>query len=160
MSETALPYEQWIEDALRGVVRRALDHTVRHGLIGDHHFFITFTTTAPGVVLNKELLARYPQEMTIVLQHQFDDLVVDETGFGVTLRFGGRPTRLSIPYAAITAFGDPSVNFGLQLQGLTAEASVGSDGIEATVSREQSDEPPTPAPGPGQVIALDTFRKK
>ena len=157
MNETALPYEQWIEEALRAVIRRALDHTVRYGLIGDHHFFITFATTAPGVVLPKELLARYPQEMTIVLQHQFQDLSVDEHGFSVTLRFGGRPTRLGVPFAAVSAFGDPSVNFGLQLQGLAEEASVGSEAIEAEASPEQGDEPAAP---PGQVIALDTFRKK
>ena len=93
-----------------------LQHTAEHGLSGGHHFYLTFTTGADGVELAPDLRAKYPDEMTIVLQHQFWDLTVENDRFGVTLKFRGQPARIVIPFAAISAFGDPSVNFGLQLK--------------------------------------------
>ena len=151
MTTSELPYDRWLEDALRGVIRLALAHTADYGLPGQHHFYLTFATGADGVEMSPELRARYPEEMTIVLQHQFWDLTVQDNLVAVTLKFHGRPSRLVIPLTAISAFGDPSVNFGLQLKTLSVEADA-EDG--------EAGEPAKREPGSGQVIALDTFRKK
>ena len=151
MTTSELPYDRWLEDALRGVIRLALAHTAEYGLPGQHHFYLTFATGADGVEMSPELRARYPEEMTIVLQHQFWDLTVQDDLVAVTLKFHGRPSRLVIPLTAISAFGDPSVNFGLQLKTLSVEAD-SEDG--------EAGEPAKREPGSGQVIALDTFRKK
>jgi uncharacterized protein len=155
MTTSELPYDRWLEEALRGVIRRALAHTAEYGLPGAHHFYITFATDAEGVELPAALRAKYPEEMTIVLQHQFWDLTVQDEFASVTLKFHGRPSRLVIPLSAITAFGDPSVNFGLQLKTLSAEA--GEKGGEEA---ETATEPAKREPSSGEVIALDTFRKK
>ena len=156
MTDSELPYDSWLEEALRGVIRRALQHTAERGLTGSHHFYLSFATGAEGVELAPDLRAKYPDEMTIVLQHQFWDLIVEDDRFGVTLKFRGQPARIVIPFAAISAFGDPSVNFGLQLKTLSAELvsqgageAAGEDGTGAGKSG-----------GSGQVIALDSFRKK
>lgn len=173
----SLPYGLWVEDALRGVVRRALEHSARFGLVGDQHYYISFRTSDAGVDIPGHLRARYPEEMTIVLQHQFWDLEVGTEAFSVSLRFGGRLSPLRIPFAAITGFGDPSVNFGLQFSGSPPPAS--SRGAAAEVSPqlpaqkpESERRPPAKAdeakgegrPGggdkTGRVIAIDTFRKK
>ncbi|QLH40456.1 MAG: hypothetical protein HWD60_18035 [Defluviicoccus sp.] len=159
MSNDELPYDRWLEEALRGVIRRALLYTADHGLAGDHHFYITFTTNAPGVEVAPDLRARYPEEMTIVLQHQFWDLTVEEDWFSVTLKFHGRSSQLLVPLAAITAFGDPSVNFGLQLKTLAGEGDEDETGDEIEPPDEE-DLTPAPEETGGQVIALDTFRKK
>lgn len=162
MISDSLPYDQWIEDALRGVVHQALLHTSQYGLPGDHHFYVTFRTTAEGVRLAPELRAEHPDEMTIVLQHQFWDLEVDDEAFSVSLNFHGRPQRLHVPLKALTAFGDPSVNFGMHLKTVGVSAA----GDEETVEEESSDSaaesraPEPPAPETGEVVALDTFRKK
>lgn len=154
MLTPTLSYDLWIDEALRGVIRRALGFVAEHGLPGQHHFYITFATDAPGVELSAELAARYPKEMTIVLQHQFWDLAVGDDAFSVTLKFQGRTSRLRIPFAAISGFGDPSVNFGVQLKAL---------GVAAPAMA--ADARPIAAPGDdtagsGEVIALDSFRKK
>ncbi len=166
MSEV-LNYELWIEESLRSVIRRALIHTAEHGLPGSHHFYITFHTGSPGTELAPELKARYPDEMTIVLQHQFWDLTVDDDSFSVTLRFHGKPQRLCIPFSAISAFGDPSVNFGLQLKadkrsaenapraGATVVLERPSLTRPETASRSQSEKRDG-----AEVVTLDTFRKK
>ena len=151
MTTSELPYDRWLEDALRGVIRQTLTHTAEHGLPGAHHFYLTFATGADRVEMSPDLRARYPEEMTIVLQHQFWDLTVQDDLVAVTLKFQGRPSRLVIPLSAISAFGDPSVNFGLQLKTLSVEAEE-----EAGEGRE----PAKQQPESGQVIALDTFRKK
>jgi hypothetical protein len=162
MISDSLPYDQWIEDALRGVVHQALLHTSRHGLPGNHHFYITFRTSAEGVRLAPELRAEYPDEMTIVLQHQFWDLEVDDEGFGVSLNFRGRPQHLRVPLAALTAFGDPSVNFGMHLKTVVA----GEPEDEETLDRAAPDDdaaindPEPPKTDMGEVVALDKFRKK
>jgi len=159
MTTAEIPYDKWLDEALRGVIHRALTDTAANGLPGAHHFYITFETGAPGVVLPDELRRRYPDEMTIILQHQFWELSVEPDAFAVTLKFGGRHTRLTVPLAAITAFGDPSVNFGLQLKPRSDEQELAEDSGEED---EQSDGPPATAGegARGEVIALDTFRKK
>ena len=116
MATDHIRYDVLARDALRGVLRRVLTDAAEHGLPGEHHFFITFLSTAEGVKLSPRLLAQYPEEMTIILQHQFWDLVVTEDRFEVGLSFGGIPERLVVPFAAIKSFLDPSVQFGLQFE--------------------------------------------
>ena len=107
-------YDLLVQDALRGVVRQVLTEVARNGLQGEHHFFITFKTATPGLRLSNRMRERYPDEMTIILQHQFWGLTVTDGGFEVGLSFNNMPERLSVPFAAITMFQDPSVNFGLK----------------------------------------------
>ena len=155
MVDTTLRYDKWIEEALRGVIRRALAHAADHGMPGNHHFYLTFRTDAPGVDLPSWLKAQHPEEMTVVLQHQFWDLAVDEEEFSVTLKFRGRDTRIRVPIAAIGAFVDPSVNFGLQLQRLPTQSAAGEE------PAEDGEAPPIATNGEiAEVITLDTFRKK
>ena len=116
MATDHIRYDVLARDALRGVLRRVLSDAAEHGLPGEHHFFITFLSTAEGVKLSPRLLAQYPEEMTVILQHQFWDLTVSDVAFDVGLSFGGITERLSIPFDAITAFVDPSVQFGLQFE--------------------------------------------
>src|SRR5579864_7932453 len=116
MATDHIRYDVLARDALRGVLRRVLTDAAAHGLPGEHHFFITFLSKAEGVKLSPRLLAQYPDEMTIILQHQFWDLVVSEDRFEVGLSFGGIPERLTVPFSAIKSFFDPSVQFGLQFE--------------------------------------------
>ncbi len=173
MITDSLRYDKWIEEALRGVIRRVLVQTAAEGLPGDHHFYITFRTKADGVVLPGKLLAQHPDEMTIVLQHQFDDLVVDEDAFQVTLYFKGKGERLRVPLAAVTAFADPSVNFGLELKtikvpGKALDLASGSEDPAAAAGAPTGDgeaispdnDQSAKEDKMGQVIALDAFRKK
>ena len=114
MATDHIRYDVLARDALRGVLRKVLTDAAAHGLPGEHHFFITFVSKAEGVKLSSRLLAQYPEEMTIILQHQFWDLTVLEDRFEVGLSFGGIPERLIVPFSAIKSFLDPSVKFGLQ----------------------------------------------
>ncbi len=114
MAEHELRYDRMVEDALRSVVSKALTHVAERGLPGNHHFYITFRTDHPGVVMPESLRARYPGEMTIVLQYQFWGLEVGDDAFGVTLSFSNVPERLIVPFDSVSAFADPSVRFGLQ----------------------------------------------
>lgn len=154
-------YEAMAQDALRGVVRSALKRAATPPLPGAHHFYITFKTEAPGVSAPPDLLSKYPDEMTIVLQHQYQDLAPGETFFTVTLKFGGQPKRLSIPYAAVTRFYDPSVQFLLQFE--TVDAAPAE---EAPVPAKPSKAKKAPAPAAvtdedePKVVSLDQFRKK
>ncbi|HEX7966849.1 MAG TPA: ClpXP protease specificity-enhancing factor SspB [Stellaceae bacterium] len=140
-----------VESALRGVVREALARAAANGLPGAHHFYITFRTRSPGIRIPDYLATQYPDEMTIVLEHQFWDLEVTEPCFAVTLSFQNRPERLVIPFESITAFADPAVKFGLQFQAAPAEAEAAP--VPAEAKPEKADKP-------GEVVALDTFRKK
>jgi len=151
-------YDALQQEALRGVVRSALKLAAAKGLPGDHHFYITFKTHAPGVTLPRELLEQYPDEMRIALQHQYWDLAPGETFFSVTLQFGGQPKRLSIPYAAVTRFYDPSVQFLLQFE---APPSASADAKALAATPAEPDAPPV-APGDGEakIVSLDQFRKK
>jgi hypothetical protein len=122
-AEPTIDYESLAQEAMRGVVRTVLAQTAKSGLAGDHHFYISFDTEAPGVSLSKRLKEKYPREMTIVLQHRFWDLAVTEQRFEVKLTFDGIPERLVVPFAAIKVFFDPSVRFGLQFE----DPSLGPD---------------------------------
>ncbi len=154
--EEAFRYDKMVERALRGVVRQALDEVASEGLIDDHHFYITFLTEHAGVTLPQYLHDRYPGEMTIVLQHQFYDLEVNEEKFSVMLSFNNVPERLTIPLAAITIFADPSVNFALQFQPLTEEGEdeIHFEAEELDVDGEDKQKKK------GEVVSLDSFRKK
>jgi hypothetical protein len=123
MATDHIRYDILAQDALRGMVRTVLEDIARSGLPGDHHFFITFDTGGEGVKVSQRMRAQYPQDMTIVLQHQFWDLIVTEERFEVGLSFGGIPERLIVPFAAITTFADPSVQFALQFQDVNAEGA-------------------------------------
>jgi uncharacterized protein len=171
MATDHIRYDVLARDALRGVLRRVLADAAEHGLPGDHHFFITFVSTAEGVKLSPRLLAQYPEEMTVILQHQFWDLVVTEDRFEVGLSFGGIPERLVIPFSAIKSFFDPSVQFGLQFETsdsapatdegqATAAPAASVPQVAATAAKEtDKDEPEKPSEG-AEVVRLDRFRKK
>jgi hypothetical protein len=159
-----LPYDAWTEEALRGVVARAVRHVAEHGLPGNHHFYISFRTDHAGVGVPDRLRAQYPEEMTIVLQHQFWDLRLDEDAatISVGLSFGGVPAKLSLPLAAITGFADPSVNFGLRFQ--TPADTVGGP-VPPAAAPEQLPADAGSSDGPAeeakpQVVSLDAFRRK
>ena len=119
-SDSTIDYEALTQEAMRGVVRRVLQDTAKLGLPGEHHFYVSFDTLAPGVVLSKRLRDKYAEEMTIVLQHRFWDLIVNDHRFEVKLTFDGIPERLVVPFKAIRVFFDPSVRYGLQFESVTA----------------------------------------
>lgn len=146
MGEEGLRYDAMVEQALRGVVRRALSYAAERGLPGDHHFYVTFHTNDPGVDIPAQLRTRYPNEMTIVLQHQFWGLDVGEEAFGVTLSFSDVPERLTIPFSAISAFADPSVRFGLQFDSGQAEEG---DAVTPVAAPEQRQQPIPQSPYDG-----------
>jgi hypothetical protein len=158
-AQDLMHYEAMAQDALRGVVKAALKRAAApEGLPGAHHFYITFKTDAAGVSGPQDLLGKYPDEMTIVLQHQYWDLAPGETFFSVTLQFGGQPKRLSIPYAAVTRFYDPSVQFLLQFEA-PPPASADSKALPAPPF-EGDGQPAAPADGEAKIVSLDQFRKK
>ena len=171
MATDHIRYDVLARDALRGVLRRVLTDAAEHGLPGDHHFYITFLSTADGVKLSPRLLAQYPEEMTIILQHQFWDLVVTEERFEVGLSFGGVPERLVVPFASIKSFLDPSVKFGLQFEPSDVEdeqPATNLPGVSAASAlpvaatgpaAEDKDAPAKPGEG-AEVVRLDRFRKK
>ena len=134
-------YDILTQDALRSVVRTVLEDAARNGLPGEHHFYIAFDTRAEGVKLSQRMRAQYPEEMTVVLQHQFWDLVVTEEQFEVGLSFGGVPERVVVPFAAIKSFVDPSVQFGVQFELLVA-ADVGAGGNADAVERPPAEHRP------------------
>ena len=165
MATDHIRYDVLARDALRGVLRRVLTDAAEHGLPGEHHFFITFLSTAEGVKLSPRLLAQYPEEMTVILQHQFWDLVVTDDRFEVGLSFGGIPERLVVPFHSIKSFFDPSVQFGLQFETSDAAPSTEESQPAAAASvpqvpaPETKDEPEKPSEG-AEVVRLDRFRKK
>ena len=164
MAEDLIRYDILAQEALRGVVRKVLSEVARTGLPGEHHFFISFVTKAAGVRLSQRLLEQYDKEMTIVLQNQFNNLKVSETGFEVELSFEGRPETLVIPFSAIKGFFDPSVQFGLQFD---VERSVPEE-TEAAPPEQLVVPPASSSPKPAsaaeptgeKVVSLDSFRKK
>ena len=159
MAQDLFDYPKMVETALRGVMREALTQTAREGLPGDHHFYITFRTRAPGVGLPAYLLGKFPDEMTIVLQHQFRALEVADDAFSVNLSFQSRSERLRIPFAAVTTFADPSVNFGLQFEVPAASPAE----VAALPAQILPPEPEKPAEQPrpaAEVVTLDKFRKR
>jgi hypothetical protein len=161
MPTDLIRYDLLAQDALRGVVRRVLVDAAREGLPGDHHFYITFDTRAPGVRLSNRMREKYPQEMTVVLQHQFWDLVVTEHTFEVGLSFGGIPERLLIPFESVKGFFDPSVQFGLQFEvagaegGQPGEASVREIAPPASAALAPVDAPAPKKPASRDKVARD-----
>lgn len=150
MGNDVIGYEALMQDALRSVVRAALQTAAgSNGLPGGHHFYLTFRTKAPGVVLSDQLAQRFPDEMTIVLEHQYWDLEVYQDRFRVVLKFGGLPQGVVVPFSAMTRFYDPSVRFGLQFET--------KDGAEP-VAQEITD--PAPQNLTGAVVSIDAFRRK
>ena len=183
MALDLIRYDILAQAALRGVVRTVLADAAKKGLPGEHHFKITFNTKAPGVRLSERMRARFPQEMTIVLQHQFWDLAVAEHSFEVGLSFGGIAEKIGVPFEAVTAFFDPAVQFGFQFETIEAAAAGDSPAvappaekpIDSATKRPAAEtkpealpapgasappDPPGPDSGGGEVVRLDRFRKK
>jgi uncharacterized protein len=184
MAVDHIRYDLLVQEALRGLVRTVLGDAAKNGVPGEHHFYVTFDTGADGVRLSPRMRAQYAEEMTVVLQHQFWDLVVNEDGFEVGLSFGGIPERVAVPFSAIKGFFDPSVQFGLQFEeiGEAAAEARGEKqqgaGVRPPAEHRGAPSPlvaaPTPAnpdlerkapdepekPASGEVVRLDRFRKK
>ncbi|MEO0714534.1 MAG: ClpXP protease specificity-enhancing factor SspB [Pseudomonadota bacterium] len=155
-----LGYEALTQAAMRGVVREALRAAETEGALpGDHHFYITFRTKAPGVKIADHLVERFPQDMTIVIQHQFWDLEVTDRHFEIILKFSGIPQHLSIPFAAIQRFVDPSVDFGLSFENENRAANADVIAPAATAPAVP-DAPPAQASDNDTVVSLDQFRRK
>ena len=138
MCEGPVDYARLVREALLEVPRRALRLAAREGLPGEHHFYLSFRTGHPGVSVSPSLRARHPEEMTVVLQHQYWDLAVGDDAFSVTLRFGGVPERLHVPFAALTAFADPAAEFGLRFD-RPGEATVVQEKKEGAARTEADD---------------------
>lgn len=149
MSKGEIDYSAWVDEALRGVLRRTLEVVIEKGLPGQHHLLISFRTDQDDVDIPAALRHSYPEEMTIVLQHQFWDLVVDDEAFEVSLRFGGQPARLRIPWQAIQSFVDPEAEFGLRFRDEVSPRL--GDGIGAAEIDPEA---------PGTIVSLEDFRKK
>lgn len=170
MSDDLIRYDVLAQEALRGLVRKVLSEVARTGLPGEHHFFITFDTNHTGVRISSRLKAQYPNDMTVVLQHQFWDLTVTESAFEVGLSFNGVPERLFVPFTSITAFVDPHASFGLKFD--QAPAEEGEEPVAADIAEAEAAIEPALAAAegalaePGQedksadVVSLDSFRKK
>lgn len=173
--DETLDYPAMIDNAMRNVVRDAILQVMAHGLPGDHHFFISFRTDFPGVEISPAIQARYPEEMTIVVQHQYQNLDAWDEGFTVTLSFNNIPEKLVVPFAALTAFADPSIKFGLQFHTRDTSAESGQDdesvSCPATGKKKNTpppsasfdEEPPSDDHSPAndeKVLSIDAFRKK
>ena len=175
LPDSLLPYDRWIEQAYRRVMIRALNHAAAEGLPGAHHFYVTFRTDDPGTIVPKRMLAQYPTEMTIVLQHQFWDLKVDEAThtLSVGLSFGNVPTTLVVPLRAITGFADPQVRLVLRFTAAHADDVAGAApgagpapvpaepqaALAGPAAAPDAEAGPPPDPTP-QVVSLDAFRKR
>jgi uncharacterized protein len=181
MATDLIRYDLLVQDALRSVVRKVLADTARNGLIGEHHFNIAFKTQAPGVVTPAAVKSRFPDEMSIILQHEFWDLVVREDAFEVSLNFSRKPERWIVPFDSITGFTDPSVPFGFKLEPRVSEAGTAVAPVTEEKERTPRPAPTKPAPvktpapaaagsksaprtekpaGETKVVSIDAFRKK
>ena len=184
MATDLIRYDLLVQDALRSVVRKVLADTARNGLVGDHHFNIAFKTQAPGVVAPPVVKQRFPDEMSIILQHEFWDLVVTQDAFEVSLNFSRKPERLMVPFDSITGFTDPSVPFGFKLEPRVSETAGRASTVEEEKGATQAPAPTKPAPvkpaaqpapspksarnpekpaepaGETKVVSIDAFRKK
>ena len=172
MAVDHIRYDILAQEALRGVVQTVLKDAAKNGLPGEHHFYITFDTRAEGVRMPSRLLAQFPEAMTIVLQHQFWDLVIGDTSFEVGMSFGGIPERLVVPFAAIKSFLDPSVQFGLQFEPSEATAEAPAAKLPTVPApsalpvaapepaAESTDDEPAKTSEGAEVVRLDRFRKK
>jgi len=156
VSET-IDYGNLMHTAMRGLIQSLLNRIAKDGLPGEHHFFITFDTMHPDVEIADWLSDRYPGEMTVVIQHWFDNLVVTDEGFSITLNFGDNPEPLYIPYDSIQTFVDPSVEFGLRFE---SQEEAGDDPVKEAPMDEMVEEPQEDsAPKEADVVSLDQFRK-
>lgn len=184
MATDHIRYDLLVQDAFRGIFRKVLVDAAQHGLPGEHHFYITFKTGAPDVVMSDRLRAEYPEQMTIILQHQFWDLKVHDSGFEVGLSFRRVPEKLEIPFAAVTGFFDPSVNFGAEFTAEDPDAARAEEeadkapALAAVPSTEPVAGKPAERPAPAEkpepaaepasepvedspkVVSIDAFRKK
>jgi hypothetical protein len=173
MAEDHIRYDILAQEALRGVMRKVLAEVARTGLPGSHHFFITFLTGAPGVRISPRLRERYPEQMTIVIQFQYWDLKVTETGFEIGLSFSDVPEKLEVPFAAVRGFYDPSVNFELEFDVKSEPVAVVEPVRPVAVEKpapkkaEPKEKPASPKSAPSadegksaDVVSLDAFRKK
>jgi hypothetical protein len=168
MVDDLIRYDVLYQEALLGLVKKVLAEVAQAGLPGEHHFYVTFDTRAPGVRISSRLKADYPEEMTVVLQHQFWDLTVSDSGFEVGLSFKGVPERLVVPFRAVTSFTDPHVSFQVKFDVRAEEQAEASEAEEAAAETGPAEEG-APAPEdekaaksdtPGEVVSLDAFRKK
>jgi hypothetical protein len=164
MAEDLIRYDVLVQEALRGVVKKVLTEVAQAGLPGEHHFFVSFSTRFPGVRLSPRLLAEYPSEMTVVLQHQFWDLSIGDTAFEVGLSFKGVPETLHVPFLAVSSFVDPHAGFQVKFD-TAHDAAAAEPGAEATEAEgteaAETSPPPAPSePGTADVVSLDAFRKK
>jgi hypothetical protein len=159
--ESLLPYEDWIETALRQVVAQAVSYVAEHGLPGGHHFYLTFRTDHPGVSIPQRLRAQYPQEMTIVLQHRFWDLKYDPdlATVSVGLSFGGIPSTLVIPLDAVTSFADPAIRYGLRFRPVMPEGMAEPEPLPLAAPDAEAP-PDEDKPEEPQVVSLDAFRRR
>jgi len=161
MAKDYIGYEALTDRALRTVVREALRTVLKRGLVGSHHFYITFKTQHSGVEMPDFLRERYPDEITIVMQNQYSGLRVDDESFDVTLSFQKIPSALHVPFAALTAFVDPGVEFGLQFRGATAKPVGSLPAARPSPALKAVETPAEPKPaGDTQIVSLDKFRKK
>src|SRR3984885_11195180 len=177
MATDLIRYDLLVQDALRSVVRKVLADTARNGLVGEHHFNIAFKTHAPGVVVPAMVKQRFPDEMSIILQHEFWDLVVTQDAFEVNLNFSRKPERLVVPFDSITGFTDPSVPFGVKLEPRAPEPATAEiqesapapapaktasakplSGPAPAKSGQRAEKPAEPA-GEAKVVSIDAFRK-
>jgi len=159
VSKDLMRYDLLAQEALRGVVRAAIVRAAEDGLPGSHHFYITFRTRYPGADVDEQLLEKYPEEITIVLEHQFWDLASMDDAFEVTLSFGGAPKYIKVPYAAVTSFHDPAVGFGLKFDMGDPEAMLATTPAPLSATGTDADNQETAAAA-GEVVSLDAFRRK
>jgi len=161
MARSGIDYGGMMHRAMQGLIARVLEGVARDGLPGDHHFFITFDTREDGVEMADWLRERYPEEMTIVIQSWFDNLIIDDEGFGITLNFGNSPEPLRIPFDALRTFVDPSVEFGLRFETQDSDDDEEDEDAEYQLDDDQGsdDSPDDIPPGGGEVVQLDRWRK-
>ena len=159
MARSGIDYGGMMHRAMQGLIADVLESVAEQGLPGDHHFFITFDTRDTGVEMADWLRERYPEEMTIVIQHWFENLTVDDEGFTITLNFGNSPEPLRIPFDALRTFVDPSVEFGLRFETQEDDDDEGEDEAESAGDDNGDDSPDGPPSGGGEVVQLDRWRK-
>lgn len=160
MTRQGIDYGGMMHRAMQGLIANILRDVAENGLPGEHHFFITFDTRVEGVEMADWLRDRYPEEMTIVIQHWFDNLTVDEDGFTITLNFGNSPEPLRIPFDALRTFVDPSVEFGLQFETQDDDDEDDDDEINDDLLSDENDDGPDDSPtSGGEVVQLDRWRK-
>lgn len=174
MTKDTIDYPGLIDAAMRNVVREALAHVKQFGLPGEHHFFISFQTNYPGVAISPQLKARYPEEITIVVQHQFWDLTIEKDRFSIMLSFNNIPEKLVVPFDALTAFADPSIKFGLQFHGkkpanmndseepvaCPATGRTGNEKPPMAAFEEEAPSETDEAANDEKVVSLEAFRKR